>query len=117
MSPSTTKSEFRIKIISLSLCILANIVLAIIISLLLVAYEGIIWGGEGLFSFMLVSPIFSPILALLGVGIIFSAYKTEDRTKRAKVIKFGSIIYIRFVFTVFIVMSGTFHDTLGPYND
>ncbi len=99
---------------SLSLGIIASFVLAVILPLLLVAYEGIVWGGEGLFSFMLVSPIFGPFLALLGIGVNIAAYKAENKAKRARTIKLGSMIYIVFVLIVFVVISGIFYDSLSP---
>jgi len=101
----------------LLLGVMLSIGLAIAFPLLLVAYEGLVWGGEGLFSFMLVSPIFGSVLALLGIGISVSAYKAKNKTKRAKILKFGSIIYICSVLIVFVVMSVIFHDALGPITD
>jgi len=114
MNSSSENIETKNRRIPLSLGIITSIVLAVLFPLLLVAYEGIIWGGEGLFSFMLVSPILGPVLAFLGIGISIAAYKAENKAKRDKIIKFGSMIYIVFVLIVFVVMSGIYHDALGP---
>ena len=111
MKPSKINSELRKKVLSLSLGIIVSIILAIIIPLLLVAYDDLVWGGEGLFSFIIVFPIFGAVLALLGIGISVSAYILDNNTKRDKVIKFGGIIYIGFIFMVFAIMS------VGPFTN
>lgn len=114
MNDSSAKYESSSDSMSLLLYIILSIVLSFVFPILMVLYEGLVWGGEGLFSFMLVSPLFGTALIVLGIGLSFFVHKAKDQTIRAKRTKTSRIIYIGFVITVFISMSFVFYDSLGP---
>ncbi len=101
-------------LVILCLSVVTSIILAIKLPLILVIYEGQVWGGEGLFSLMLVAPIFGFILVSLGIGISVIAYREKTKKSRNKIFMVGGIIYICFVLIVFISMSFFYYNVLGP---
>jgi amino acid permease len=113
MNEQSSKSQLKRKIIPLSFLIVISLIFAFKFPVWLVDFEGKIWGGEGLFSYIFGRFIICPTLAVLGVVISIIAYCKDDKKERAKVLIVGGIIYICFIFVVLLAMSLFFYEVLG----
>ncbi len=106
--------RFRKNIIPSLFFFLISLIFALKLPLWLVDFEGKIWGGEGLFSFIFGKFILCPTFVVLGAGISIVAYCQDDKIERGKVLILGGILYIFVILIILLILSFSFYVILGP---